>query len=298
MNIVKFTNSTDMPEYLRNKYAHCINWTYCIPLDTDIDVIKVSQDLNLSQTLDTNVLGGDYVEYKEALEKGWIEESATLKVNSISKYQIQNEIESSELTIKELKIFRTWVAKSILDFNFEFDWTTTHMLNYYKDNMYNKVVQALQEFGTDTSGLVMPINSLSCGCSNGITLTEINKRSYTCDPLMTYRLNIHNKMVEVFSDIDFWMEFGNGFLSSMKKRIDEIVRLNFILSPTEHKSDFIDCVYDLDGNTSQQRNMRRLVKLSQALEYMINDDISGHRLYISDAFKEWAAYLYENMYWV
>ena len=43
--------------------------------------------------------------------------------------------------------------------------------------------------------------------------------------------------------------------------------------------------------------LKILQQLSNSLNYIINNDILGHKNYISTAFNNWAKYLYESMEW-
>lgn len=221
----------------------------------------------------------------------------TDRVNNLDKYKAFNEFTPSELTIEQIKKFRTWLASTIISFNIAYDAPTSHMLNYYAGGMYDDVVSALTMFGTSisaTSVLNTPTTS-SCGCSNGVSVSLTNAN--ICDSLEIYRRKIYEAMVKTFSVIDFWLDFDPEFLQMFKLYIDNIIKLNLPLTTSQYQTDFVDCTCQLKGNTEQEINIQRLTRLSKSLQYMIDGEIKGNRNYITTSLTDWATYLYERMEW-
>ena len=102
-------------------------------------------------------------------------------------------------------------------------------------------------------------------------------------------------MVDMFSNIDFWSRLGTEFIKEFKLYIDNIVKCNLVLYKSQYVSDFVDC--GCNSMDTQSEMMKILQQLSQSLQYIIDDDITGHKNYILDAFTNWARYIYENMEW-
>jgi len=256
----------------------------------------------------------------------YVDVKATELANDVNKYITFNQFTpSGDLTIEQIKRFRTWLAETILSFNMVVDADTNHMLDYYAGGMYNDVVAALTTFGKtnlslttiSTSGcgcagssagvsqsvVASTLGSSQCGCAGTQNLSSLYAQGLAnCDPLWIYRKNIYLKMVEVFSNIDFWTQFENEFIAEFKLYIDNIIKLNLSLVTSAWQSDFVDCGCVNDMEAAQQRNIARLKNLSNALQFIydyITDGtgITGHKKYIASALNEWATYLYEMMEW-
>ena len=102
-------------------------------------------------------------------------------------------------------------------------------------------------------------------------------------------------MVEVFSDIYYW-DAQIEICIEMKKYIEGILKVGLPLS-TSIIDPFSDCTCSSVDTDAEARYRKMLESLIQALEYIINGEISGNKLFINKAFNDWAVYLYEYMYW-
>ena len=103
-----------------------------------------------------------------------------------------------DITVDEVKKFRTWLAKTILTFdvgskgiqrNELFTQEQTYVLQYYANNMYDDVVKKLSGFNNQVS---QQIKTSSCGCSS-VDLNSLYSIE-SCDMLGTYRKNLYNEM--------------------------------------------------------------------------------------------------------
>ena len=339
MNIVKFQDKIIDPtmtpglseeqcelfnEQFKGRYVHCLNWTHCVPMEvmTAVQAIRASQDLQMGLlgVLDSY----PHLPYEHLDE--FIDPVLTDVANDIDKYITFNSFSpSKELTWDQIKKFRTWLAQTILSFNIVLDHDTTHMLDYYAGGMYNDVIAALTTFGSTTLSLTTvntpgcgcagssagvtqsvvatTLGSSQCGCAGNQNLSNLYAQGLAnCNPLWIYRKNIYLKMVNVFSEIDFWTQFECDFIQEFKLYIDNIIRMNLSLVASAWQSDFVDCGCINDQYQAQMRNIERLRHLSQALELIYNsmtggDPIKGHTKYIASALNEWATFLYETMEW-
>ena len=250
----------------------------------------------------------------------YIEVEITEDINNVNKYICLNKfVSDDDITIDELKSFRTWLADNVLYLSSELDDKTTHMLNYYVNEMDDDVCKYLQMFGT--SNIQFLSTSSGCGCNKTSGYTSIsptiaqtvptkhvcgcgdNSSLYNlgnvnlCDPLVVYRKNIYTKMVEVFSNIEFWLQFDKDFISEFKKYIDNIVRANFTLTTSEYISSYVDCNCLSEKDLEQKKNVEILNNLSKSLEFISNEDVVGHKNFINESLLSWSSMLYEKMRW-
>ena len=307
---------TSYDKYYRGKYVQCLNWEFCTPLITDNNIIENSRYVcesllarESSLSIDNairEIMNEKYqptaeypdfrpILYSQLNDAGLIDINETTRVNDYTKYITYNNYVPEDITLEKLKKFRTWLATTILSFDQVTDDKIKHMLNYYKNGMYDDVVKALTIFGEQkiTATSVTP----SCGCA-GTANIAINYSLNACDPISIYKQNIYLLMCDTFSDVEFWMDFDPEFLNMFKLYIDNIIKADLPLVGSQWQPDFIDCSCQITTNTNQERNKARLMKLSQALQQMIDRDTAGHRTSISNALREWAMYLYEIMEWI
>ena len=99
----------------------------------------------------------------------------------------------------------------------------------------------------------------------------------------------------MFSDVNFWLRLAPEFIGEFKIYIDNIIKLNLKLVKSSWSNAFADCGCT---NTSEQKNSMEILKrLSISLVYIKDDDIQGHKNYITTALLDWAKWLYEDMQW-
>jgi len=315
MNIVKFkdviTESEFFNENLKGKYALAVNYKYIIPLgitgltDDSSHIIELEyqqleelpsgeldfqidgEDFHLDRDFDY-VLFEDYGSYAEDL-------------GDIQKYiYLNNFTTDKDITLEELKKFRTWLAEILYANEIWIDeWSKDpdkhrYMLQYYIQEMYDQVVRSLMKFNN-----FVDINSISkqsgCGCSNGFVSYTSNGLTM-CDPLLIYRHNIYKYMIEIFSDITYWLGQVE-ICGEMKKYIDNIIKTGLTLASVSLYDNFSDCTCtNIDVNEHDVLT-DVLKRLSKALGYIIEDKVSGNRNFISSAFLDWSTYLYEKMRW-
>lgn len=308
-------------KYYKGKYVHCINWKYLIPLDeiSYPEVSRISQliceDYNVTadgyEGFESEIIDGYEVENPEAFDESMLEKyhwmlcsdvqsyidlPATTNVNDVQKYIAYNEFIPSELTTDEIKKFRTWLATTILSFGVE-DAKTKHMLEYYKNGMFDNTIEALNMFATSVVQVNTPGTS-SCGCSQQSAFAAAQMMSVsTCDPINIYRKGIFTYMISIFGNMEFWIDFDPEFILMFKKYIDGVIKLNLSFRGSTFADDFVDCGCLPTSNTKQEMAISRLRKLSKALEYIADDNTLGHKAYINGALTDWATYLYELMEW-
>ena len=315
MNIIKLRDIIKPDDdlfnnHLKGKYAYWIQMRYIVPFDymdyhgyvaCELDINKLLQKSDGSYP---KPFGCPYIDtYNDCNIYKYIDEDVTNEINSISKYLIKNSFEpDSDITIDELKKFRTWLATTLLIFDQDvlnqqlyklYDHDTTSMLIYYRNGMIDDVIEQL----TNMSKYEGKPETQECCCCNNLNISSLIDTANTCDVIAIYRNYIYNKMVLTFSNIDFWTQFPVEFLSDFKKYIDNILKVQFTLKPEHTCLSMEECGGLNKNRINQDKYIYILKKLSESLGYIINDDINGHKNYISDALNDWSSILYEYMEW-
>ena len=311
----------------KGRYVHCINWTYLVPLEemTNEAAIELSKklcidlfsDLKAIQKGITTTTSIDQYPwfYLRELEK-YIDVNDTEKVNAIYKYIEYNSFTpDKELTLEQIKIFRTWLATVLFNLLKEPDVekNTIAMLNYYKNDMTDDVIDTLASFHVDmpqvgiyTEGvqgvtginIISSIKKSSCSCTHSSIAAMLAQPSSVsvCDPIAIYRKALYSQMVDVFSDIKFWKK-QKELLPEIKRYIDAIIKLNLPLTASQYVSELYDCNCLTSTDSAQERLMSILKNLSTAFDYMANDKVTGNKNFIGDTLNQWASKLYEIMRW-
>lgn len=320
MNIVKILDAhvpvdfTDDAKvvfgYLKDKYCYLINWKWIVPFEyTVVDnetgeentfSFSTEQYIECSINNHAPIEGYPYAEYTQYVAYHLIDIALTEKANSIARFIEANNFSSdSDITLDELKKFRTWLAQTLLRVLVDVEsYDITEMLKYYAENMFDTTVQHLTHFVPKQSvDILNAIAKSTCGCASKNNTNLIGSVT-TCDALLLYRKAVYEKMVEIFSDISFWSELEPELLLEIKKYIDGIIHHNLPLYTVDYVSDLYDCGCLSDADASQERLMGYLKSLSRAFEMMAEGKVQGNRNFIGDALNRWAAYLYERMSWV
>lgn len=308
MNLIKFkdvvTDDELFDTYLKDRYAFWVRMMYVVPLAS-----ITPQEYADAEKDPTELLANGIYWNTEDEDQAWVldyvDSEETTKANNISSELLSNQLTTdSDLTTAEVKKFRTWLASTLLTLDQDdegtqlyslFDEDVTHMIEYYAGGMYDDVVKWLEIFG-DADLTLKTSTETSCGCCATSNLSSLyNSYLSGCDVVSIYRKNIYELMVEYFGDPDFWEDLDNvAFLTLFKKYIDNILTLGLSLSVSENSSNFTDCGC---SGTSESSLRQVLEDLSTALGYIIDDNISGHKNFCSDAFSSWASELYEIMEW-
>jgi hypothetical protein len=101
-------------------------------------------------------------------------------------------------------------------------------------------------------------------------------------------------MVQTFENADFWSQFNKDFIRVFKKYIDNIVKTGLVITNDTKSPIYVVC----KCNSSKVNAANEILKnLSDALQYIIDDEIKGHVNFIHDALFNWADQLYDYMYW-
>lgn len=250
-----------------------------------------------------------------------IDEQRTSTVNSTTKYIEYNRFSNTDgdLTTEELKQFRTWLAKTILNIRFVNDEVKRNnkkeykMISYYSQNMSDDVVKSLALFSTKLQGeeviyitnnanKLLELTGNKCECSSNNSISQLDTKNL-CDPLSIYKNYMYNQMVETFSRIDYWASFEDEFIKEIIKYLNGILTKNFLLYNKEYTYDLFDCNCLNDADAKQTTYRQYLQNLKSAFEALIRDKSGNRPIYENRithqrAFELWARYLYESMYWV
>ena len=305
MNIVKFKdiilnedNSPELPQEDRDlfntkfkgKYAYCVNWIYVIALED----ITYQEYIDIS-TGDDNLI----VEHLDLeLVKNHVDISATQDANMVEKYLLANEFTpDSNITVDELKLFRTKLADMIYKaIGYNLDNVTKEMLNYYKEEMFDNTIEHLSYFANETEhDLISTTNTSACGCQYNTQI--FNQQSISsCNPIYIYRKGVYEKMVSVFSDIDFWLKLDKVVLNEIKRYIDGIIECNLPLHTSQFSTTLHDCGC-LTRNNVQEECMQILKDLSSCFYFLATDNYINKKNHITLTLNNWASLLYERMRW-
>lgn len=330
MNIIKLKDiimpdsnpkSAFFNKYLKGKYAYWIQMRYIVPFGLDRlgdapvgmkheGYVACEEDITkLLQREDGSwpkPYGSENIDlYSDSEFMKYVDDIETDKINSTVEYRLKNKYSSDEdITIDELKQFRTWLAKELLfmdqsekgEQNYRhFNSTETHVLEYYAFNMYDDTIKILSEFGGQRVS-IPNLTQNSCGCNSTNLSSLYIESTNVCDPISIYRENIYNRMVNMFSEVSFWSRWSKEFILEIKKYVDNIINMNFPLHHSTLSNSFNDCGC-LAIDDPQDNFIGILKRLSVSLNYIYNDDLSGHKNYISSALNDWSSQLYENMSW-
>jgi hypothetical protein len=303
MNIVKFKdiyltqeNADQLTEdelilfnkWFKGRYAYVVNWTWCVPFDvmTEAEYVLVSE---------RNAIG-EYVNLLYSSVLNLVDQSTTSRINSVELYKNLNKfVSDDEITLDELKNFRNWMAENLLEIRTNLLSGEFETLSYYKEDMFDQVIKSLSLFTTNTQPTVTYVNQKSCNCmtsniKSNMTITN------QCDAVSEYRRGIYNRMVELFSDYTYWNELG-GFIAEFKRYIDGIISYNLPLYTSQYVNVFDDCTCASQTDALQQRGIRAMKNLSQALQYIIDNDVTGHKNFINTSLNVFASEYYEMMKW-
>ena len=314
MNIVKFrdiyleTNdssltTSDIENFnanLRGKYAYVVNWKWVVPMSkmSETEFVNASVLDSSQGTEDTpnNLIPFGAIQLDKISD--YVDHSETEITNNVSRYLKLNEfVSDSDITIDDAKKFRQYLAEQLLAIKYEFVKGETQMLNYYKDNMYDSVVDSLTIFTENNQVQLSYIGKKSCDCLTTKGLQGQVVVNGQCDPIYEYRIGVYSKMVELFSDYNYWIGLG-GLCIDFKKYIDAIIKYNLPLFISSNINVFDDCTCASRTDSLQERGINAMKNLSLALQYIIDSDVDGHKNFINEALSVFASQYYERMYWI
>jgi hypothetical protein len=307
MNIVKFqdtvlneSNNKNMlseekvnlfNNKLKGKYAYAINFKFVVPFED----ITFEQYYEISKN-ESAIDGITYIELIDISD--FIDQSKTQIANSITVFEESNKFTTdSDITLGELKEFRTWLADKLYTlFNDSLDSITKEMLNYYREEMHDDTIDHLSYFASGTEhDLISTTNTSSCGCQNNTQIFNQYAIS-SCNPIYMYRKGVYEKMVSVFSDIDFWLKLNKDFLKEIKRYIDGIIKCNLPLHTSQFSTTLHDCGC-LTRNNVQEERMQILIDLSSCFYFLETQNYVNKKNHISLTLNKWASLLYERMRW-
>lgn len=300
--------------HLKGKYAYWVQMRYIVSFDhmKHEGYVACEEDITKLLPMDGEYpkpYGAPCLDIYDLSIQPFIDVAETDRINSIRDLRLKNTyVADADITIDELKKFRTWLATELLAMDAQeipigtvvssvqkmqlFDSLETHVLQYYAGNMYDSTIKSLSDFASSkfTISDVQP----SCGCHSNSDLSSLySSQIQGCNPIDSYRKGIYYKMVQMFSSIEFWTRFSPEFMGTFKRYILNIVKVGLPLSSTEQTA-YTDCTC-LDRGDSKYEEM--LKRLATSLEYIESGQISGHKNYIADSLRDWSMYLYEIMNW-
>lgn len=330
MNIVKFKDiKIDGDELFnsefRGKYCYCLRWKYCI----SFDVINTSEYMIFSSAeeddLPEHILFEDY--------KIYADEYATARANSIDQYVLANRFIPSEMTLEEIKKFRTKVAKMIAEVRVLWDEEykpevtgaqrsilldrIDAVLNYYSNGMYDKTMSMLSIF-SEIPSIGLNGTFSDCGCSSTAGISAIGKSSTAqyqvktgcscnsavqlgsaqiCDCGSLYAEGIRNYMIQLFSDISFWSLMTETVVLNIINMLKAITEAGLSVPAAKSSSNLIygDCSCLADS--ADDTNAAILNNLIKSFEYIRDGETVSHKNFITNSLYAWSSKLYERMEW-
>lgn len=294
-------------ESLKGRYAYWIQLRYIFPMEmldykTYIAYEQADEEFFTSDECMPHIDLYSQDECMHDFVTLYVDRDTTEKINDSSQYSVSNRyIADANVDISMLRRFRSWLAGEILtiskDTYGEYDTKLSneqiHMLEYYRDGMYNDVVKYLMIFGTEDAINSMSIGTKSCGCCNESSLYDLSN-IMACDALKIYIKNIHSFMVKTFEEASFWTSFSKEFIKQFKIYIDNIIRVGFTISLEPKNVIYNMCSCEKQSNDACYEMLQRL---SKALSYIIDDKVTSNKLFIHDALYDWAEYMYDKMQW-
>lgn len=315
MNIVKLKDVLMPEEFkmseffnseLKGKYAFWVQMRYIFPLDSLCyqKYIKYEQMDPMDFLKETTLPHIDLYSEEYCMidfVNMFIDLCETEEINNIYEFKASNKYATdSDIDISAIRVFRTWLASELLKLNTglygeylgKYSMEVVHMLEYYKNGMYNDVVKYLEIFGGINTSFSNVTSSCGC-CNSNSSILSLGNISM-CDAKQIYIDNLHKLMVTTFEEPSFWMSVNKDFVKIFKKYIDNIIKVGMVVNIPKLTDKYIECNCN---NTENNSNNIMLSKLSIALGYIIDEDITGHINYIHDALYNWAEYLYDYMIW-
>lgn len=301
MNIVKFKDVEIEGDYnfnsnYKGKYCWWVNCKWAVLFDN----MNMQEYIEASQadTVEVDYLiVADYANY--------IDEKWTEKINNEVNLCIEMNEHIDLIPLDKLKVFRTWLAQSLINITADTDeyevntggygYKIDTMLNYYASNKMDATTVALANFANSLT----PIGSITtskCACSTSTNILTGSLSTSTCDPLAMYHTGIYNTMVETFSNVEFWMD-KIEFCMLVKRYLEGILQSGLKLQQYNNMSnlDYCDCVCVGNNDAELVAIVSNLIK---AFGYIIEGETLKHKNFIYTSLFSWASKLYEMMYWV
>lgn len=318
----KITKITNFNKYFKGKYVWLLNNTFIVPFEEDMKKEDETKGLTLQEFKLRSLLPQDetetpllndskiFFELTDFLDEDiynplFIDVVNTEKCQSIGRWIGFNSFEPDEdITIEELKLFRTWLASQLYNIyeektdvtNPELHQKILYMLKYYKNGMKDAATELMNEFN-NTAYQMIPSAS-TCSCNQNFDISVQN--AIECDVLWTYRENIHKFMVSIFTDIKFWMSTNDDytFISEIIKYLNGIIKHDFPFNSIERSFGYGDCSCLTTQTSMQESSMEILKQLKQSFEYMSEEKQVYHKNFIYSVLLKWSDVLYEQMLWV
>lgn len=320
MNIIKLKDqimpdSMNHAEYfnkhLKGKYAYWVQMRYIVSFDHMRHEGYVACEEDISKLLQREdgswpkPYGAPSIDVYEKGIMNYVDPIETDRINNTIEFRLKNTYTPDDnITIDELKQFRTWLASELLKMDRTelgeqkkslLNHIETHVLEYYAADMYDNTIKILSDF-SNIKVVFTDINNTTCNCHHDSNISSLyNMELNSCDPISIYKQNIYNHMVDMFSNTSFWTQWSPEFIGEFKKYIDNIIKCNLSLSKSDWFNSFLDC--NCQDTNTQDKYIGILKNLSISLGYIKDGQISGHKNYINDSLSMWSKVLYENMKW-
>lgn len=297
--------------HLKGKYAYWIQMHYIVPFEflSTQEYIALEQDISLllDQKKKPATERIPYYDTQSGDILAWIDADETDRLNNLGWYQRANLfVTDSDLTLDELKKFRSWLPAQLLEFDQDSNGVQTYTLyskpltealRYYSNGMTDYASQKISEM--DALGSNAPwarIENQRCCQTQTYEWGGTSEPSSTLEQYHQYNKKI---LITNLSRIEFWTQFPVEFLSLVRKYISNIRRAQLHLG-TNYKEN-LEPAFAFRKNLSEQTETYAgalvLDSLIDALDLLIDSEIDGHRNQITKALNDWLTDVYELMIW-
>lgn len=234
----------------------------------------------------------------------YIDNEKTDKANDTTKYMYLNKYAvDDDITEDEVRCFRTWLAKSMLDLTPELSDIQKVMLSFYANEMNDSTCIAIGTMSKFKPTLYKGGSTFtaSCGCQSGTAMTNTTFLQLfgngMCDPLLEYKAMLHSQMVDMFTNIDTWTQYDE-FLLDIIKYLKAILKMNLSLySINTFSSTFAECGKLNEKELGQKNGISSINALIEAFQYIYNGEQDAHKNFITQTLSNWSDNIYELMRW-
>lgn len=275
MNIIKLKDVVwdgypEWNEKWKGNWVGCSNYKYLFLLE---DWTFINEE-----KFDTGdfPMGIDILDLNDQIKSkiDWVETQKYWDVENLKK--LNTFIPKNKIELIDVQLFKIWLGISLKTHG-NLSEVESAVCNYYANNEEDNVIRGMKLIVSPSDS-----NQFFAPCSKEFIKTE--------NDISMYKRSMKNRMIETFSNIEFWKK-NEFILNDLIARLDAIITYNL---PFYSDTQCLDCCtllsfnseYNLINNTSKSF---RHIKLGEE---------SQHNLYILQNLKDFFTNLFELCLWV
>lgn len=270
---------------LKGRYAYWIRMKYVIPLEdlSLTDYIQAEREgIDENLMVYTNIWKSDdlcdFIDYPE-----------TEKANSTRNYEKYNQHQGNlapHLTQDSIKnayiFFLDTILQGLKDASSDGKVSPLleRAIQFFKNKGNDDILTVLYQLQIlpDLPSSSTQISSSTCGCSNPYGDLNIPNSLKSYNLINIYTEGLKNVLLRAIQNPDFWiMSLEEQTTLEVKEYVDSMIRLDLDITGTNFKKDAKD--------------------FSQALEYIAEQNLVGHKNFIRDSIFKFVKYI-PQLYWV